>query len=270
MMYEPKHLRYERPVVIIDLETTGTFVDQDKIIEISVLKLVPGKEPILKTYRVNPGTPIPAEATALHGIGDADVVDKPNFWTIAPELLNLLGDSDLVGFNVERFDLPLLIKEFKRAGISFSAEGKKVIDVQNIYHKKEPRDLSAAYKFYCDKEHSAAHSSEGDVIAALEILDAQVARYGDLPKDVEGLGAYCDKKDPSWVDPDGKLVWKNGEIIFNFSKYRGKSLKEMCRDEPDFLKWILNTDFKLALKKIIKDALNGKSTSSGQLKFEDL
>ena len=261
MTHIPKHLQYKKPITFIDLETTGTLIEQDRIIEISILKLIPDREPDLKTYRIKPGIPIPPEATAIHGITDADVANKPSFQSIANNLKEFLQDCNLAGFNIQRFDIPLLQKEFERAGIPFPIEGRKIIDVQTIYHRKERRDLSTAYKYYCNKGHSEAHGAEADVKATLEILDSQLAKYDDLPQDVEGLSAYCNLKDPSWIDDEGKLIWRNGEAIFNFSKKRGKSLKEICETDPSFLQWILEKDFKPEFKNIISDALNGKLPS---------
>lgn len=169
----------------------------------------------------------------------------------------------MAGFNIQRFDIPLLQKEFERAAIPFPIEGRKIIDVQTIYHRKEPRDLPTAYKYYCNKEHSGAHGAEADVKATVEILDMQLAKYSDLPRNVEELSEYCKpKRYPSRIDEEGRFIWRNGEVVFSFGKHIGASLLEVCKSDCDYLRWIVDKgNFKPEFKNIIRDALNGKLPS---------
>ena len=182
-----KNIRLERPLVVFDLETTGKKVQTDRIVEISLLKLLPDGTNQIKTRRLNPGIPIPAEATAIHGITDADVANENYFRQIARSLATYLEGCDLCGYNIWIFDLRMLVNEFKRAEVPFSVEGRHIIDPCRIFHKREPRDLTAALRFFCRMEHEGAHGAEADVLAALLVLDGQVERYEDLPLTVVEL-----------------------------------------------------------------------------------
>lgn len=247
----------KKPLVFFDLETTGISVFTDRIVEISVAKLMPDGEFDLKTRRLNPEKPIPAEATAIHGITDADVADKPTFKSISSSLLRYFDNCDLGGFNLQRFDIPLLTEEFKRSGLLFSIEGRKIVDVQTIFHKCEPRTLSAAYKFYCGKDIEKAHSAEGDVLATVEILNSQLKKYENLPKSMEELHAYCNLKEPNWIDGSGRFKWQNNVATVGFGKNEGTPLKDIAVNNPDFLNWMINASFPMDAVAIAKNALKG-------------
>ncbi len=237
------NLQLKRPIVVFDLETTGTNITQDRIVEISMIKVLPdGKEPIKETRRVNPGMPIPAEATGVHHITNEDVKDCRTFNEQAKEIAKFFEGCDIAGFNSNKFDLPLLSEEFSRAGIWFDFTKHRFIDVQTIFHKKEQRTLVAAYKFYCDKDLTNAHSAMADTAATLEVLEAQLERYPDLPCDVEGLAAFSSQNRN--VDLMGRLVYnEKGEEVINFGKYKGRVAEEVLRTDPGYFSWILGGDF---------------------------
>lgn len=254
-----KNLRLERPVAFFDLETTGTDPFSDRIVEICVLRVLPEGSSEIRTRRVNPGRPIPAEATAVHGIRDEDVRDAPAFRQIARGLLDFLGESDLAGFNIQRFDVPLLDREFRDSGLDLGLPGRRVLDAMTIFHRREPRHLSAAVRFYLGREHEAAHSAEADVLATTAVLDAQLARYEDLPRSVQGLDAWCrGGAGESAADVSGKFVWKNGEIVFAFGKLRGRSLREAAGAQRDYLEWFLRQDFPEDARRLVEGALRGE------------
>lgn len=257
-----KHIRLERPLVILDLETTGRRVQADRIVEISTLKLMPDGSSNIRTRRFNPGVPIPPEATAVHGITDADVAEEKSFAQVARSLVAHLDGCDLCGFNIWKFDLKLLAAEFKRAGVPFSTEGRNILDPMRIYHKREPRDLTAALKFYCSMDHDGAHGAEADVLAALLVLDGQAERYEDLPRSVPEL--HREMGYPDILDPDGKFVRReDGVIVFTFSDHAGKPLDEVARMDPGFLEWMLKKDFSDEAKAVAREALErGKATAN--------
>lgn len=235
-------LNLTRPIVFFDLETTGTNITSDRIVEISVLKICPDGSEFERTRRVNPGIPIPAEATAVHHITDADVADAPTFSQIAKSLAEIFADSDIAGFNSNRFDIPLLIEEFHRAGIALNLSGIRFIDVQTIFHKKEQRTLTAAYKFYCDKNLEDAHSACADTRATYEVLMAQLDRYPDLTNDVAMLSEYSSHTRN--VDFAGRLIYDDkGVEIINFGKYKGKPAEKVLTDDPGYYSWIMQGDF---------------------------
>lgn len=245
-------LNLKRPLVFFDLETTGTNVTKDRIVEISIIKLLPGGEKIEKTRRVNPGMPIPAAATAVHHITDADVREEPKFSQLAKSLSEFIGDSDIAGFNSNRFDVPLLIEEFARAGIDFQTAGRRFVDVQAIFHKMEQRTLVAAYKFYCGKELDNAHSAIADTAATLEVLMGQLDRYPDtLKNDVDFLADFSTMNGA--LDLEARIV-KNeaGEPIFNFGKHKGDTVKSVVRKDPSFIDWILNSEFSKNTKDVLR------------------
>jgi DNA polymerase-3 subunit epsilon len=249
-------LKLKRPLVWIDLETTGLEVRRDRIVEISVIREEPGGETKERTRRVNPQMAIPPESTAIHGITDEDVRDEPTFDQMAKSFAEFLDDADLGGFGISRFDAPLLAAEFQRAGVAFSLEGRAIVDVQRIFHKKEPRDLSAACRFYLDRELDSAHTSAADAAAAREVLEAQLKRYSDLPANVTEL--YDLYRDTSWIDTEGKLAWRGGEAAINFGKHRGRTLRDLAESEPDYLKWMLGRDFSAEVTGIIEAALRSE------------
>lgn len=237
-------LNLKRPMVFFDLETTGINVSSDRIVEISMVKVMPDGEKIVKTRRVNPEMPIPAEATAVHHITDEDVRNEPTFKQLAKSLREFILDCDFGGFNSNSFDLPLLAEEFIRAGVDaeFLKEDARYIDVQTIFHKKEERTLVAAYRFYCDKNLEAAHSAEADTMATYEVLCAQLDRYADLENDVDKLAAFSTRRDS--VDFAGRIVRnESGEAVFSFGKYRDRPVAEIFKKEPSYYTWIMEGDF---------------------------
>jgi DNA polymerase-3 subunit epsilon len=251
-----KNIRLTRPLAILDLETTGTDAKEARIVEISILKLYPDGSRDLRTRRVNPGVPIPPEATAVHGITDADVADAPPFSRIAAGVVEFLDGCDLCGFNVKRYDLRVLSAELKRSGRTLPLIGRFLVDPLQIFHDRERRDLAAALKFYCGKTHDGAHGAEADVLATLEILDAQVERYEDLPRTIEGLHAHLSDSDA--LDFEGNFTRDGaGRIVFNFGKYKGRTLDEIARDprRADYLTWILDQDFFDDSKAIVREAI---------------
>jgi len=252
------HLRLDRPLVFFDLETTGIDPARDKIVEIAAVRVDPDGSRHAVAHRVHPGRPIPKEATAIHGIGDADVRDAAPFHAIARELLDLFGDADLAGFNVRRFDVPLLEREFKEASLDLAVRSRRIIDVMTIFHRKEPRDLTAAVRFFLDREHGGAHGASADIEATLEVLEAQLARYDDLPRDVDALHRWLNPQPPDAVDQQGKFVVREGEIVFAFGKLRGRPLKEVARLERDYLEWILRQDFPDDARALVERALRGE------------
>jgi DNA polymerase-3 subunit epsilon len=253
-----KHLSLDRPIVFFDLETTGVNVKADRIVEITVLKVFPDGSQEFKSTLINPEMPIPPQATAIHHINDADVMDKPQFKRYAKSVADFLTDCDIGGYNVKRFDLPMLESEFKRVGITFSRGGRSVIDAMVIFHKKEPRDLKAAYKRFCGKELVDGHRTEVDIRATLEILESQLGVYEDVPRDIKGLHQFCCAEgENEWVDAEGKLAWCGDEVIFNFGSHSGQSLKDVAVKYPDYLQWLIGKDFSEDLKQIVKEALNG-------------
>jgi DNA polymerase III subunit epsilon len=260
-------LRLTRPLVFIDLETTGVDPRNDRIVEISLMKVFPpgadgtSAEPVVRTRRVNPGMPIPPGASAVHHITDDDVADEPRFENLAKALFDLLDDCDFAGFGVRRYDLPLLVAEFKRAGLAFDATGRNVIDGKDIFHMKEPRTLTAAYALYCGGELQSAHSAEADMLASRDVILGQLDRYDDLPSSVEELAKVgAPSADPDAVDAEGKLKWIAGEACLNFGKGRGKSLRELSEtaDGRGLLQWILGKDFSAEVKGMVRAALDGR------------
>ena len=248
-------LKLTKPLAVIDLETTGLNVESDRIVEISVLVIRPDGSRVSKTRRVNPGVPIPPEATAVHGIRDADVADEPRFAQIAAGFLEFLGDADLAGYNLRGFDLPLLTREFERAGRPLSLAGRAVVDAMEIFKRKEPRDLAAAYRFFCGKSRDDLHSADADVLACAEILEAQLARYDDLPREPAALDTLFR---PPWIDREGKFAWRGGEAVFNFGKRRGQTLKAVAAEDPSYLDWMAGANFPEDAREIARRALRGE------------
>jgi DNA polymerase-3 subunit epsilon len=246
-------LKLCRSLAVLDLETTGINPRTDRIIEISILIVRPDRRTKHHTRRLNPGVSIPPEATAVHGITDADVADAPRFADVADEVVALLEGCDLCGFNLKRFDLPLLYKEFTRAGRSFVLEGRALIDALEIFHTYEPRDLAAAVRFYLGREHRGGHAAATDALATAEVVDAMLARYADLPRDAAGLHAHF--KDPAAVDAAGFFTRVSGEVRFAKGKHRGQPLDFVARTCPDYLEWMLGQDFFPDTKEVARTAL---------------
>jgi len=244
-------LNLKNPLVFFDLETTGTNIVKDRIVEISYLKVYPNGEKEVRTRRINPEIPISAESTAIHGITDEDVKDCPTFRQIAKSLADQIEGCDLAGFNSSRFDIPLLVEEFIRADIDIDFTKRKLIDVQVIFHKKEPRTLEAAYRFYCDKDLKDAHSAEADTLATYEVLKAQLDKYEDLENDVAKLSSDFSAFNNN-VDFAGRIIKdENGIERFNFGKHKGKIVAEVLKAEPSFYAWIMDSEFPLNTKQAL-------------------
>lgn len=254
---DEKGLTLQRPLVVFDLETTGLDISSDRIVEISCVKIAVDGRRDVRTRRINPTVPISPAATEVHGITDEDVADQPTFAQLARGLFEFLDGCDLSGFNVEQFDLPILTREFNRVGMTFPRHQVFVVDTWKIFLLKEPRDLAAAYRFYCGKELINAHSAEADTIAAADVLLAQVAKYDDAPTDAEGLYAFAHPVHPNWLDPDGKIVWQGDEAVLGFGKHRGRPLRRMATEEPDYLRWMATASFSDEVAKIVNAALDG-------------
>jgi DNA polymerase-3 subunit epsilon len=243
-------LKLSKPLAFFDLETTGVNIATDRIVEISIVKILPdgGKE--IKTKLINPTIPISAESSAIHGITDADVADKPTFKEVAKEFAAFIEGCDLGGFNSNKFDVPLLAEEFLRADVDFDVAKRKLVDVQNIFHKMEQRTLSAAYKFYCDKNLDNAHSAEADTMATYEILEAQVEKYDELENDVKFLSEFSQRTNNA--DLLGRIVFnEEGIEVFNFGKHKGVPVEQVLVREPGYYNWMMNGDFPLYTKKVL-------------------
>ncbi|MET2985696.1 exonuclease domain-containing protein [Aureibaculum conchae] len=243
-------LKLNKPIVFFDLETTGINIAKDRIVEISILKVHPNGNKESKTWLVNPEMEIPAEVVAIHGIDNEKVVTEPTFAELAKEINQLIEGCDLAGFNSNRFDIPLLAEEFLRVGIDFDMKNRVGVDVQVIYHKKEQRTLSAAYKYYCDKDLENAHSAEADTIATYEILKAQLDKYDDLENDVKFLHEFSSHK--KRADFAGFIMFnEKDEEIFTFGKYKGKKVADVLEKDKGYYSWIQNADFPLYTKKVL-------------------
>ncbi|MBF0510907.1 MAG: 3'-5' exonuclease [Candidatus Omnitrophica bacterium] len=252
-------MKLTRPLVILDLETTGVWIEKDRIIEIGMIKVLPEGGQEGYSTRVNPGMPIPEVVRELTGISDADVKDAPVFSRIAPAVLAFLEGADIGGFNVERFDLPLLAREFSDAGIPFEYANRTVYDAQKIYHLHERRDLSAAYAFYCHQELKGAHGATADAEATLAILQEQLKRYASSRDDIEGLKDFDYKQLGEFFDNERKFRWWNGDLYMTFGKYAKKEpLRVIAKKDPQYLEWILQKDFSDEVKNMVQDILAGQ------------
>jgi len=252
-----KLIKLDKPLVIFDLETTGLSVNLDRIVEIAYLKINPDGAVLKGDLFLNPEMPIPAEASAVHGITDEKVKDQPTFKDKAEELWRIFADAHYSGFNVFGFDLPILKCEFLRVGRDFNYAEAKVIDAKIIYHFMEPRTLSAAYKFYCKKEHVDAHSALADVEATAQILAKQLEKYNEV-RDWDYIYKIHHVTDDRYVDNERKFYWRSGEAYFAFSKHKDHSLAEVAAKDPGFLNWILTADFSEETKDIVRKALDGE------------
>jgi DNA polymerase-3 subunit epsilon len=244
-------LNLKKPIVFFDLETTGVAVAKDRIVEISIFKVFPNGNKESKTWLVNPTIPIPPETTAVHGIDDLKVANEPTFKEIAHQIKSIMEGCDLAGYNSNKFDIPLLAEEFLRADIDFDLKKHKAVDVQNIFHKMEQRTLSAAYKFYCQKDLENAHSAEADTQATYEILTAQLEKYKELENNIDFLSEFSTRGNPS-VDMAGFIVYnQNQEECFSFGKYKGQTVVSVLQSNPGYFSWIQQADFPLYTKKIL-------------------
>ena len=251
MTVELKHLVLTRALCVVDLETTGTDVREDRIVEVAVLTVQPGGTVVPFVRRVNPGRPIPAGASAVHGITDAGMADAPAFATIAPDLYATLTGCDIAGFGVANFDLPLLVNEFARVGLPFRVGGRAVLDALPLYRRREPRDLTAAVRFYLGANRTSAHAALADAGYALAVLDAQVGRYGlpRRPADLHAAVAEVDVGGAFRRDPDGA-------VVFGFGKYRGHPLARIATEDPGYLRWLLRQSFLDDALALVRGALD--------------
>ncbi|MEC4049430.1 3'-5' exonuclease [Flavobacterium sp. SUN046] len=243
-------LKLNRPICFFDLETTGIEVAKDRIVEISIFKVYPNGNKESKTWLVNPTIPIPPQSTAIHGISNEKVANEPTFKELATQIHNMIKDSDLAGYNSDRFDIPLLAEELLRAEVDFDMKNRVSVDVQTIFHKKEERTLGAAYRFYCNQSLENAHSAEADTMATYEILKAQLDRYTDLENDMKLLSEYTTRKKS--VDFAGFIALNaDGKEIFTFGKNKGQLVEDVLEKEPGYFGWIQGADFPLYTKKVL-------------------
>ena len=249
------NLSLDRPLVVFDIESTGTYPRKDRIIELAAIKVNPDGTEERRCWLLNPAVHIPEETTAIHGISDDVVKDCPTFADKAEEIFRFFEGCDLSGFNADRFDIPCLEEEFARTGRAFAPSQRRHIDVQRIYHRMERRDLSAAVKFYLGREHEGAHGAEADAEATLEVLRAQLERYPELPRTSAEMDEYLVPRDPLNADRMGTLRWKDGELTVNFGRKRGEKLRKLLVNEPNFLRWMLKGDFDTEVMMIVRDLL---------------
>ena len=247
-------LQLSRPLAFIDLETTGVNISTDRIVEIAMVKINPDGSRQVKRKLINPLMPIPASSSEIHGITDEMVKDAPSFKQAANEIKQFIDACDLGGYNSNRFDIPMLIEEFLRAGIVFSIEGRKLVDVQKVFHMMEQRTLSAAYKFYCQKNLDDAHSAEADATATWEVLEAQIERYPQIGNTVESIVKFTGEDDI--VDFARRFIKENGIEIFNFGKHKGKPVTQVLKEEPQYYDWMMKGDFPMNTKQKLTEILN--------------
>lgn len=249
-------LNIQKPLAIFDLETTGLDISADRIVEIAILKVSPDGTEEKYEKRINPEMPISEESTSIHGISNDDVKDCSTFSELADEIATFIGEADLAGFNSNKFDIPLLAEEFLRVKHPFKTGDRKFIDVQNIFHKMEQRTLVAAYKFYCDKDLTNAHSADADVIATYEVLKAQIERYEEVENDVSFLAEFSTQNKNKILDFAGRIAQnENGEAIYNFGKHKGKTIAEIAESEPGYYGWMLNGNFPRYTKAVLKQEM---------------
>lgn len=256
-------LKLNKPIVFFDIESTGVNVGNDKIVEISMLKVNPSGKEEIRTYRINPGIHIPESTSLIHGIYDNDVADKPTFKDLGGEIAAFIGNADLGGYNCLKFDVPMLVEEFLRVGVDFDVKGRSIVDVQNIFHKMEPRTLRAAHRFYCGEDFENAHSAEADIIATYNVLKSQLdvyegAQYEDkkgkiskpIVANVKALSDFtCQVNSADLV---GHIIFNdNGEEMFNFGKHKGTLVTTVLKNEPQYYDWMMKSDFSLYTKKIL-------------------
>jgi DNA polymerase-3 subunit epsilon len=273
-------LNLKRPLAFFDLETTGVNVASDRIVEISILKAMPDGTEDVKTLRINPGIPIPIESSLIHGIYDEDIRNERTFKQAGEELARFLDDCDLAGYNSNRFDIPVLMEEFLRAGIDFDIENRHFVDVQNIFHQMEQRTLKAAYQFYCGKDIENAHSAEADIKATYEVLKAQIERYQNqnwedkkgivsqpVQNNIEALHAFTNLNKP--VDFAARMVYnEDGVEVINFGKHKGRPVEDVFQSEPSYYNWMLNGDFPLYTKRCLEKIWNRFNAKKDQLRIE--
>lgn len=264
-------LNLTRPLCVFDLETTGTQITKDRIVQIAIIKLLPNGEQEEYNELINPEIQIPGEIAAIHGITNDKVQNCSNFREKAHEIANFIGESDLAGYNSNKFDIPVLAEEFLRAEYEFDISNRRFIDVQNIFHKMEQRTLAAAYQFYCDKKIENAHDALYDTRATLDVFVAQLERYKDLKNDVTFLSEFSRAGEFELVDLAGRLARnKKGDVIYNFGKHNGKSVAEVMKIEPGYYGWMLDADFPLYTKKCLRNEMQRiKENSNNSVSMED-
>ncbi|NCT95286.1 MAG: 3'-5' exonuclease [Chitinophagaceae bacterium] len=247
-------LQLNRPLAFIDLETTGVNISTDRIVEIAIVKINPDGTKQVKRKLINPQMPIPPGSSEVHGITDDMVKDAPTFKQVANEVKQFIEGCDLGGYNSNRFDIPMLVEEFLRSGMEFSVEGKKLVDVQKVFHMMEQRTLSAAYKFYCQKTLEGAHSAEVDATATWEVLEAQVERYPQIGNTVDSIVKFTGEDDI--IDFARRFVRENGVEVFNFGKHKGKPVAQVLKEEPQYYDWMMKGDFAMNTKQKLTEMLN--------------
>lgn len=251
-------LKLDRPLAVFDIESTGLSPRVDRILELSVIRTEPNGKEMTCTWLLNPCIPIPIESTAIHGITDEEVRDCPTFMDVVDEIDTFFADCDLGGYNLIHFDIPILEEEFLRCGRDFKTASRRIIDAQRIYHYKEPRDLTAALKYFCGRDLGEdAHGAEADARATLDVIEGQFRKYDDLPLTMEEIDRQFNPIDPSFVDRAGRIAWKDGEAVINFGKKKGETLRGLYATDKGFLRWMIKSDFPHDTRKICEDALNG-------------
>ena len=250
-------LQLKKPLIIFDLETTGLAINTDRVVELAYIKIWPDGKVVKDDILINPEQSIPKEASDVHGIKNEDIENAPTFKDLSQDLLSVFSDCVYSGFNVIRFDLPMLKREFLRFGIDFEYSNDDIVDASTIFSKKEPRTLTAAYQFYCNKEHAGAHRALADVEVTLEVLEGQLKKYSDL-NDPQAIKKMHSETDSRFVDKERKFYWRDGKAHFSFSKFKDQSLEQVAQQEQGFLNWILNADFSEETKTIIRKALAGE------------
>jgi DNA polymerase-3 subunit epsilon len=261
-------LQLTRPLAVIDLETTGTNLGSDRIVEIALVKIMPDGKKTVKHKLINPEIPIPKAASDIHGITDEKVKDAPFFRQVANELKQFLDNCDLAGYNSNRFDIPLLVEEFLRIGIEFETRGRRMVDVQKVFHMMEQRTLSAAYRFYCNKNLEGAHGAEVDATATLEVLEAQIIKYPQLGVDVDSILKFTGEE--VVVDFARRFVMENGVEIFNFGKHKGRPVAEVLKAEPQYYDWMMKGDFPMHTKQKLTEIFNRSFLKKGQIREDKL
>lgn len=253
----PLTLDLKRPLIVFDLETTGVNPYSDRIVEIGAVKQFPDGHVESLLMRINPDCEMTAAVIAVHGITNEMVADAPKFREVAARIYEFFADCDLGGFGLLKFDVPVLREEFRRADIFWDLEHVDIIDALRIYHTREPRNLTSALRFYCNETLENAHSAFADAEATFKVIGGQLQHYQDLPRDLEQLDQLCNPHSPDKVDADGKLRWEENEVVINFGSKSGISLRQLVRNEPNFLRWMLNKGFSEEVKAIVRDALKG-------------
>ncbi len=264
-------LKLTRPIAIFDLETTGLSITTDRIVEIAIIRVEADGSEHEFIRRVNPQMPIPAEVSAIHGIFDADIADAPTFAEIAEEVVDFIGESDLAGYNSNKFDIPVLAEELMRAGSDFDVASRRFVDVQNIFHKMEQRTLAAAFQFYCEKPMENAHNALYDARVTLDVFRAQLDRYTTLENNVDYLSTFSKAGNYNLLDFAGRLaINEHGESVYNFGKHKGKTIREVMRIEPGYYGWMLDADFPLYTKKCLRAEMDKiKAEREGAKKEDD-